>query len=57
MDYNALIQNRKSARQFTDKKVPEAVCNELEAYYKNACQRQEQARSIWKRLGHWFGLS
>lgn len=39
MDYNALIQNRKSARQFTDKKVPEAVCNELEAYYKNACQR------------------
>ena len=39
MDYNALIQNRKSARQFTDKKLPEAVCNELEAYYKNACQR------------------
>ena len=39
MDYNALIQNRKSARQFTDKKVPEAVCNELEAYYKNVCQR------------------
>ena len=39
MDYNALIQNRKSARQFTDKKVPEAGCNELEAYYKNACQR------------------
>lgn len=39
MDYNALIQNRKSARQFTDKKVSEAVCNELESYYKKACQR------------------
>lgn len=39
MDYNALIQNRKSARQFTDKKVSEAVCNELEAYYQNTCQR------------------
>lgn len=39
MDYNALIQNRKSARQFTDKKVSQAVCNELEAYYRSACQR------------------
>ena len=39
MDYNALIQNRKSARQFTDKKVTEAVCTELEAYYRSGCQR------------------
>ena len=39
MDYNALIQNRKSARQFTDKKVGEAVCAELESYYQNTCQR------------------
>ena len=39
MDYNALIQNRKSARQFTDKKVGEPVCTELESYYQNACQR------------------
>ena len=39
MDYNALIQNRKSARQFTDQKVSEAVCNELESYYRNGCQR------------------
>lgn len=39
MDYNALIQNRKSARQFTDKKVSQTVCNELEAYYQNTCQR------------------
>lgn len=39
MDYNALIQNRKSARQFTDQKVTEAVCAELEAYYRAGCQR------------------
>ena len=24
--------------------------------YKNACLRQEQARSVWRRLGQWFGL-
>ena len=24
--------------------------------YKNACLRQEQSRSVWRRLGHWFGL-
>ena len=39
MDYNALIQNRKSARQFTDQKVSAAVCAELETYYQNSCQR------------------
>ena len=39
MDYNALIQNRKSARQFTDKKVPDSVCGELEAYHSGGCQR------------------
>ena len=39
MDYNALIQNRKSARQFTDQKVTESVCAELEAYYRSGCQR------------------
>ena len=39
MDYNALIQNRKSARQFTDQKVTESVCAELEAYYRSSCQR------------------
>ena len=49
MDYNALIQNRKSARQFTDKKVSEDVCNALEAYYKSACQRlvPEIATELW----------
>ena len=39
MDYNALIQNRKSARQFTDKKVSAAVCAEVEDYYQKSCQR------------------
>ena len=39
MDYNALIQNRKSARQFTDKKVSESVWSELEAFYQGPCHR------------------
>ena len=49
MDYNALIQNRKSARQFTDKKVTEAVCAELEAYYRSGCQRlaPDLATELW----------
>ena len=49
MDYNALIQNRKSARQFTDKKVGEAVCAELEGYYQNSCQRlvPDIATELW----------
>ena len=49
MDYNALIQNRKSARQFTDKKVTEAVCAELEAYYRGGCQRlvPDIATELW----------
>ena len=49
MDYNALIQNRKSARQFTDKKVTEAVCAELEAYYRSGCRRlvPDIATELW----------
>ena len=49
MDYNALIQNRKSAREFTDKKVTEAVCNQLEAYYRGGCQRlaPDIATELW----------
>ena len=39
MDYNALIQNRRSARQFTNEKVTDAVCGELEAFYRGGCQR------------------
>lgn len=49
MDYNALIQNRKSARQFTDKKVTDAVCAELESYYRSGCQRlaPDIATELW----------
>lgn len=39
MDYNALIQNRKSARQFTSEKVTDDLCGELEAFYRSGCQR------------------
>ena len=39
MDYSALIQNRKSVREFTDKKIPTSVQIEIEAYYQNVCQR------------------
>ena len=39
MDYNTLIQNRKSARQFTADKVTDDVCGELEAYFQGPCQR------------------
>ena len=39
MDYNALIQNRRSARQFTNEKVTDAVCAELESYYRGGCQK------------------
>ena len=33
MNYSALIQNRKSVREFTDKKVSAAALAEIEAYY------------------------
>ncbi len=39
MNYSALIQNRKSVREFTDKKVPAAVLAEIEAYYQKSCKR------------------
>lgn len=39
MNYSALIQNRKSVREFTDKKVPAAVLAEIEAYYRQSCKR------------------
>ena len=39
MDYNALSQNRRSARQFTNEKVTDAVCAELESYYRGGCQK------------------
>ena len=39
MNYSALIQNRKSVREFADKKVPESALAEIEAYYQKSCQR------------------
>ena len=39
MNYSALIQNRKSVREFTDKKVSAAVLAEVEAYYQHSCKR------------------
>lgn len=39
MNYSALIQNRKSTREFSAKKVSAAVLGEVEAYYQKGCQR------------------
>lgn len=39
MNYSALIQNRKSVREFSGKKVPASALAELEAYYRKGCQR------------------
>ena len=39
MNYSALIQNRKSVREFADKKVPASALAEIEAYYQKSCQR------------------
>ena len=39
MNYSALIQNRKSVREFADKKVSAAALEEIEAYYQKSCQR------------------
>ena len=39
MNYSALIQNRKSVREFADKQVPAAALAEMEAYYQKSCQR------------------
>ena len=39
MNYSALIQNRKSVREFADKPVSAAALAEIEAYYQKSCQR------------------
>lgn len=39
MNYRALIENRKSVRMFTDKKVPMDALKELESYYVNSAKR------------------
>ena len=39
MNYSALIQNRKSVREFTNKKVAASALAEIEGYYQKSCQR------------------
>lgn len=39
MNYSALIQNRKSYREFTDKQVPHSVLESVEQYYVNSVRR------------------
>ncbi len=39
MNYSALIQNRKSVREFTDQKVSADVLAEITAYHQKSCQR------------------
>ena len=39
MNYSALIQNRKSVRAFTDKKVPFSVAQEIKTYYETSVKR------------------
>ena len=39
MNYSAMIQNRKSVRAFTDKKVPYSVVQEIKIYYETSVKR------------------
>ena len=39
MNYTALIENRKSVREFRNKEVPAATVAELQKYYETGCQR------------------
>ena len=39
MNYSALIQNRKSFREFTDKQVPFSILETLKNYYYNSVRR------------------
>ena len=39
MNYSALIQNRKSFREFTDKQIPFAALASIEEYYNNSVRR------------------
>ena len=39
MNYAALIQNRKSFREFTDKQIPFSILESIETYYKNSVRR------------------
>ena len=39
MNYSALIQNRKSTREYSKKKVPASILDEMMAYYQKDCHR------------------
>lgn len=39
MNYSALIQNRKSVREFAGKAVPASALAEIKAYYETSCKR------------------
>ena len=39
MNYSAMIQNRKSVRSFTDKKVPHSLVQEIGTYYETSVKR------------------
>lgn len=39
MNYSTLIQTRKTAREFTDTKVPASVQAEIKTYYQESCRR------------------
>lgn len=39
MNYSALIQNRKSVREFTDKQVPYSAIEAIQNYYRNSVRR------------------
>lgn len=39
MNYSAMIENRKSVREFLERDVPESAVAEIEAYYHGACRR------------------
>lgn len=52
MDYSAMIQNRKSVREFQDTKVPESTLDKIKQYYDSDCQKL--IPSIHTEL-HFFG--
>jgi hypothetical protein len=39
MDYSAMIQNRKSVREFLDTKVPEGILDKIRQYYAGSCKK------------------
>ncbi len=39
MNYSAMIQNRKSVREFTDKQVPYSVVEQIDNYYRSSVRR------------------